>query len=106
MTQADLGLNLNTRRTRNREFLAQMEKVAPWADLVALITPYAQKGKRKCPPFSVETMLRINIMQQWFTLSVPAMEEALYDVPLLREFAGLTQGAVVELDGKVRLESA
>ena len=90
MTQADLGLNLNTRRTRKREFLAQMEKVVPWSDLVALIEPFAPQGKRGRPPFSVETMLRIHFMQQWFTLSDPAMEEALYDVPLFREFAGLT----------------
>ena len=34
-------------------------------------------------------MLRIHFMQQWFTLSDPAMEEALHDVPLFREFAGL-----------------
>src|SRR5574337_121536 len=34
-------------------------------------------------------MLRIHFMQQWFTLSDPAMQEALHDVPLFREFAGL-----------------
>jgi IS5 family transposase len=34
-------------------------------------------------------MLRIHFMQQWFTLSDPAMEESLHDVPLFREFAGL-----------------
>ena len=35
-------------------------------------------------------MLRIHFMQQWFTLSDPAMEEALHDVPLFREFAQLS----------------
>ena len=34
-------------------------------------------------------MLRIHFMQQWFGCSYPAMEEALHDVPLLRQFAGL-----------------
>ena len=34
-------------------------------------------------------MLRIHFMQQWFTLSDPAMKEALHDVPLFREFADL-----------------
>lgn len=89
MKQADLGLNLTTKRTRKREFLAEMERVVPWAALVALITPYAPEGKRGRPPFAVETMLRIHFMQQWFTLSDPAMEESLHDVPLFREFAGL-----------------
>ena len=89
MKQADLGLNLTTKRTRKREFLAEMERVVPWAALVGLITPCAPEGKRGRPPFAVETMLRIHFMQQWFTLSDPAMEEALHDVPLFREFAGL-----------------
>ena len=89
MKQSDLGLNLTTKRTRKREFLAQMERVVPWGDLVALVAPFAPEGKKGRPPFAVETMLRIHFMQQWFTLSDPAMEEALHDVPLFREFAGL-----------------
>ena len=90
MKQADLGLNLTTKRTRKREFLAEMERVVPWAALVTLITPYAPEGKRGRPPFAVETMLRIHFMQQWFTLSDLAMQESLHDVPLFREFAGLS----------------
>ena len=89
MKQSDLGLNLTTKRTRKREFLAQMERVVPWAALVELVAPYAPEGRRGRPPFAVEMMLRIHFMQQWFTLSDPAMEEALHDTPLLREFAGL-----------------
>ena len=55
--------------------------------MVALIAPFAPlapEGKRGCPPFAVETMLQLHFMQQWFGLSDPAMEEALYDVPLYR----------------------
>ena len=95
MKQAELGLNLTTKRTRKREFLAEMERVVPWAALVALIAPYAPEGRRGRPPFGVQTMLRIHFMQQWFTLSDPAMEEALHDVPLFREFAGLTWDTAV-----------
>jgi IS5 family transposase len=80
---------VNTKRTRKREFLEQMDRVVPWAALVALVRPHAPEGRRGRPPFAVETMLRIHFMQQWFTLSDPAMEEALHDVPLFREFAGL-----------------
>ncbi len=89
MKQADLGLNLTTKRTRKREFLAQMEHVVPWAALVQLVAPHAPEGRKGRPPFSVETMLRVHFMQQWFTLSDPAMEEALHDIALFREFAGL-----------------
>ena len=66
-----------------------MDRVVPWTELVALIAPYLPEGKRGRPPFPVEALLRIHFMQQWFTLSDPAMEEALHDMPLFRDFAGL-----------------
>ena len=90
MQQTDLGLNLSIKKTRKREFLEQMQQVVPWKDLVALIEPYAPEGRRGRPPFPVEMLLRIHFMQQWFTLSDPAMEEALHDMPLFRDFAGLS----------------
>jgi IS5 family transposase len=92
MTQLGLGLALSTRRTRKREFLDEMRRVVPWSRLIALIEPHYPKGKTGRPPFPVATMLQIHFMQQWFGLSDPAMEEALYDVPLYREFAGLDEG--------------
>lgn len=66
-----------------------MDRVVPWTDLVGEIAPFVPEGKRGRPRFPVEPLLRIHFMQQWFTLSDPAMEEALHDVPLLREFAVL-----------------
>ena len=66
-----------------------MDRVVPWSDLVAQIAPFMPEGKRGRPPFPVESLLRIHFMQQWFTLSDPAMEEALHDMPLFRDFAGL-----------------
>ncbi|WP_188390298.1 IS5 family transposase [Pseudomonas fluvialis] len=64
-------------------------RVVPWSALVAQIAPFMPEGKRGRPPFPVESLLRIHFMQQWFTLSDPAMEEALHDMPLFRDFAGL-----------------
>jgi transposase, IS5 family len=89
MKQISLGLNLSTKKTRKREFLEQMEKVVPWTVLVQIVAPHCPKSKTGRPPFPTETMLRIHYMQQWFGLSDPAMEEALHDMPLLREFAKL-----------------
>ena len=66
-----------------------MNHVVPWAALVKLIFPYYPEGKNGRIPLLSETMLRIHFMQQWFTLSDPAMEEAFFDVPLYREFAQL-----------------
>ena len=93
MKQAALDLALGVKKTRKREFLGQMEEVVPWAALVELITPYYPEGKTGRPPFSLETMLRVHFMQQWFTLSDPAMEEAFFDTPLYREFARLEEFA-------------
>ncbi len=83
------GFELSSKRTRKREFLDEMSRVVPWAELVGLIQPHSPAGKTGRPPFAVETLLRIHFMQQWFTLSDPAMEEALYDTPLYCEFAQL-----------------
>jgi IS5 family transposase len=87
MNQTSLELNLSARKTRKRVFLEQMERVVPWASLVALIAPYYPEGRTGRPPFALETMLRVHFLQQWFNLSDPAMEEAFFDVPLYREFA-------------------
>jgi transposase, IS5 family len=91
MNQMDLepGLGRSVRSTRKREFLREMQRVVPWAELVRQIEPYAPQGRRGRPPFAVEAMLRIHFMQQWFALSDPRMEDALHDVPVMREFAGL-----------------
>ena len=89
MKQADLGLDLTHRKTRKGKFLDEMERVVPWAQLLALIAPHAPRKERGRPPFGIEAMLRIHFLQQWFGLSDVAMEEALFDVPLYRQFAGL-----------------
>lgn len=69
--------------------LAEMETVVPWSRLEALIEAhYPKKGNRRLP-MPLSAMLRIHCLQQWFGYSDPAMEEALHDVPLLRQFAGL-----------------
>ena len=94
LSLGESGFERKTKRTRKREFLDEMNLVVPWAELVSLIAPHAPapgaKGAR--PPFAVETMLRIHFVQQWFNLSDPAMEEALYDTPMFREFVGLDAG--------------
>ena len=91
MKQANLGLNLDLKRTRKRQFLEQMDQVVPWAALVESIAPYYPEGRTGRPPFSLQTMLRTHFIQQWFTLSDPAMEEAFFDTPLYREFAQLQE---------------
>lgn len=89
MKQSSFDLNLSTRLTRKQAFLQQMDAVVPWAALVELIAPYYSEARTGRPPFALETMLRVHFLQQWFSLSDPAMEEAFFDTPLYREFAQL-----------------
>ena len=93
MKQTALDLKLSLKKTRKREFLEQIGQVVPWESLVKLIAPYYPEGRNGRPPFSLETMLRIHFLQQWFTLSDPGMEEAFFDTPLYREFAQLDEFA-------------
>ncbi len=93
MKQQDLGLSLSTRRTRKAVFLDEMNLAVPWSALLALIEPHAPRAKTCRPPFGLEGMLRIHFLQQWFGLSDMAMEEALFDTPLYRDFCGLASTA-------------
>jgi len=67
-----------------------MEQVVPWASFLKLIAPVYPEAGNGRRPYPLETMLRVYLMQNWFSLSDPAMEDALYDMPALRQFAGLT----------------
>lgn len=83
----DLG---QRKQTRREVFLGQMDQVVPWKALLSLIEPhYPKAGRPGRQPYALETMLRIHFLQQWYALSDPAMEEALYDTPVMRRFAQL-----------------
>ena len=75
--------------TRRERFLVEMDQVVPWAPMVALIEPHYPKAGNGTQPMPLERMLRIHFMQQWFNLSDPAMEDALYDSESMRRFAGI-----------------
>ncbi len=90
--QSDAGFEQHRKATRRDVFLAEMDKVVPWSALCAAIEPFypkerAEGGRR---PIGLERMLRIHFLQQWYALSDPAMEEALYEIAPLRQFAGLS----------------
>lgn len=93
MKQQDLGLNLSKRRTRKMELLELMEGVVPWPELVAKLTAVAPVKATGRPPFAHETMLRLHLLQQLFGLSDFAIEEALFETPLYRDFASLDANA-------------
>jgi IS5 family transposase len=65
--------------------------VVPWDALIDLIEPHYPKTSKTGgrPPYPLPTMLRIHLLQQWYSLSNPAMEEALIEVPSMHQFAGI-----------------
>ncbi len=90
---ATAGFERYAKTTRRAAFLAEMEKVVPWRRLCALIEPHYPKPGNGRPPIPLERMLRIHFLQHWFNLSDPAAEEALYESPTMRAFAGVDLGA-------------
>lgn len=86
------GFERYTKKTRRAQFLEEMEQVVPWRELTAVIEPVYPKAGNGRRPVGVERMLRIYFLQQWFNLSDPAVEEALYDSPVMRQFAGIDLG--------------
>jgi transposase, IS5 family len=89
------GFEKYGKTTRRAQFLADMDRIVPWAELTAVVDPVYPKvseaGGR--PPIALERMLRIYFLQLWFNLSDPAVEEALYDSVAMREFVGVDLGA-------------
>jgi IS5 family transposase len=91
-TLASVGFERFGETTRRAAFLAEMDQVVPWKDLCQLIEPVYPKPGNGRPPVGLERMLRIYFLQQWFNLSDPAVEEALYESLSMRGFAGIDLG--------------
>src|SRR6201981_3325372 len=89
LTLAAVGFERYAKTTRRAAVLAEMGGGGAWAALCALIEPFYPKPGNGRPPVGVERMLRIYFLQQWFNLSDPAVEEALYDSSAMRRFVDI-----------------
>ena len=95
MTQlsfATLDHRHKKKQTKRERFLGEMDAVVPWATLLGLIEPHYPKAGNGRRPYPLEVMLRVYFLQQWYQLSDPGAEEALYDIQSMRAFAGLELG--------------
>ena len=92
MTLSASGFERYGKTTRRAAFLAEMSRVVPWAKLCAVVEPVYPKAGNGRPPIGLERMLRIYFLQQWFNLSDPGVEEALYDSLAMRDFVGIDLG--------------
>src|SRR5215813_11080749 len=91
-TFAGIAWSQKGKVTRREQFLAEMDAVIPWVELLALIEPYYPKAGRGRQPLGMEKMLRIYFLQQWFNLSDPQAEDAIYDSESMRRFARVELG--------------
>ena len=92
-TFAEVSFEQYRKQTRRERFLDEMNRIVPWVELVAVIEPVYPKAEGPGrPPVGGERMLRLHCLQQWFNLSDPAVEEALYDSRAMRQFVGIDLG--------------
>jgi len=86
------GFEKYAKTTKRSQFLRDMDRIVPWTELCELIAPVYSVAGNGRPPRGLELMLRIYFLQQWFNLSDPAAEDALYDSVSMRRFVGLDLG--------------
>ena len=86
------GFESYMKTTKRAQFLSDMDRIIPWVELCDLIAPVYPVAGNGRPPRELEMMLRIYFLQQWFNLSDPAAEDALYDSLSMRRFISLDLG--------------
>ena len=89
LTFAEAEYAIKKRKTRREKFLEQLDVLIPWQKLKQEVSKGYSKGGPGRPPYPLETMLRIHIMQLVYNLSDPEMEDYLYEVESMRRFAHL-----------------
>src|SRR6266567_945950 len=97
-TFAGLAWSQKGKVTRREQFLAEMDRVIPWKQLLAVLEPCYPKAGQGRQPLGLEKMLRIYFLQQWFNLSDPQAEDAIYDSESMRRFARVELGDEVVPD--------
>jgi IS5 family transposase len=83
---SDIEYSMRRRTTKREEFLKIMDEMIPWGEWVAYIEPYYPKRDRWRPHLGIEKMLRMYLLQCWFSLSDEGIEDAIYDSYALRSF--------------------
>jgi len=91
-TFTDIEYSNRRKKTKRDEFVGIMNEIIPWEEWVALIKPYYDDGRRGRPPLGIEKMLRMYLLQIWFTLSDEGVEDAIYDSYAMRKFMGIQVG--------------
>ena len=89
MTLSAFSDELASVRTHKKEFLAQIERIVPWGEWIALIKPHYYKGERGNKPYDLERMLRIYLIQNLYNLSDMGTVAEVIDSRAFSEFCGV-----------------
>jgi IS5 family transposase len=92
LAMMNIGFELHSKTTKRAAFLSRMETLVPWKEFCALIEPYYPKAGNGRPPIGVERMLRMYFIANWFNMADEACEDALHDIPVLRDFCQIDLG--------------
>ena len=80
------------RKTGRRAFLEMTDASVPWEEWLALIRPFCcedNAGKKGRPPVELETILRMYLLQFWFTLSDEGAGDEICENAAMAWFAGV-----------------
>ena len=86
---SDFEYSNRRKKTKRDKFLEIMNEIIPWDEWVTLIKPHYFSGRRGRPPLGIEKMLRMYLLQIWFTLSDEGVEDAIYDSYAMRKFMNI-----------------
>ena len=84
-----LSIGLEKKKLKAEKFLDEMEKVVPWDILIAVVKPYYTESKIGRTKTNLLMLLKIYFLQQWYNLSDPAVEEAIYDRNSFQKFLNI-----------------
>lgn len=85
----DLEYSVRRQRTKKEAFLDMMDAIVPWSDWIDIIKPFYYPGKKGRRPRGIETMLRMYLLQIWYSLSDEGVEEEICDSYAMRKFMKL-----------------
>jgi IS5 family transposase len=77
------------KKLRCEKFMEEMEKIIPWGKFCDEIQPYYEEKETGRKRMELLIMLKIYFLQQWYALSDPAAEEAIYDRNSFQKFLGI-----------------
>ena len=85
----DMEYSCRKKKPKREEFPELMDEIIPWEEWVSLVVPRYPSGKHGRPPIEIETVLRMYLLQCWFSLSDEGAEDAIYDSCAMRKFKGI-----------------